>query len=182
MTITVLAGDWPAGIACAVTGTSIQMGALFGPTIGVSEIASVEVVTERDHASILGKIGWGFVGGLVGPLGALAGLIGGGQRHEKIMTLELIDGRRALLRCTEASYQGVLALGFKGREARRNAEWREQWRAVTATEEVISPPRARRLPTDPPRPALERPETTQSASDIAAPDILKNLVLPPARR
>lgn len=119
MTIKVLAGDWTPGTGCSfVHGMfghpdRLRIGFL-GPEFDAGKVAALDTVTDQNKTSILGKAGWGAVGlAVLGPLGMLAGLLGGGNRHEKIVALELTDGRRALLRCDPKSYALMMRLAFK---------------------------------------------------------------------
>lgn len=122
MSIKVLAGDWEPGTACvfeeAIFGKPdrIRMGRVFGDEYGADEIASIDIVTEQNSTSIVAKVGWGFAGSvLLGPLGMFAGLLGGGNRHEKVVAMELVSGKRALLQCDAKNYGQIIRLGFKKR-------------------------------------------------------------------
>ena len=63
------------------------------------DIASVTIVDETNYKAIGAKMGWGVVGGLaLGPIGLLAGLLGAGNnRQKKLATIELTDGRKAMV-------------------------------------------------------------------------------------
>jgi hypothetical protein len=119
MAIKVLAGDWAPGTGCKFEPKlfgkpdRLRIG-FFGPEFDASQVASIEIVTDQNKTSILAKAGWGLVGGIaLGPLGMLAGLIGGGSKNEKIVALELADGRRALLQCDAKDYAHIMRLAFK---------------------------------------------------------------------
>ncbi len=77
------------------------------------DLLSVDLVTEENKTSIMGKVGWGAVGGLaLGPLGLLAGVLGGGNRSKKVVAVALKDGRKALISGKPKDIQELLALGF----------------------------------------------------------------------
>ncbi|WHA40148.1 hypothetical protein [Agrobacterium larrymoorei] len=120
MGIKVLAGDWEPGTVCvfeaAIFGKPdrIRMARVFGPAYPANEVVSIDIVTEQNSTSILKKAGWGFVGSVaLGPLGLLAGVLGGGNRHEKIVAIEFTDGKRALLQCDTKSYGEMMRLTFR---------------------------------------------------------------------
>jgi hypothetical protein len=120
MSIKVLAGDWEPGTVCVFEGAlfgrpdRIRMGRIFGAEYSAEEVASIELITEQNSTSILGKAGWGFLGSVaLGPLGMFAGLLGGGNRHDKIVAFELTNGKRALLQCDTKSYGEIMRLVFK---------------------------------------------------------------------
>lgn len=122
MGIKVLAGDWEPGTVCifepAFFGKPdrIRMARVFGPEYPADEVVSIEIVTEQNSTSILKKAGWGFIGSAVlGPVGLLAGVLGGGNRHEKIVAIEFTDGKRALLQCDAKSYGDMMRLSFRKR-------------------------------------------------------------------
>ena len=78
-------------------------------------IVSVEQVDKNNHTSILGKAGWGAVGAVaLGPLGLIAGALGGGNRSTTIVAIEFVDGKRALLQGKSKEMTQVIALGFGG--------------------------------------------------------------------
>lgn len=97
----VLAGDFKKGCDVRFAGErlQIQKGIFSFLYIDLADIASFDVVTEDNRMSILGKVGWGAVGAVaLGPLGLLAGVIGGGNRRDRVMAIETRDGRRLLLK------------------------------------------------------------------------------------
>lgn len=96
-----IAGDLKAGTDVRFAGgrLQIQKGMFSFERVQLEDVASFEVVTEENKASILGKVGWGAVGALaLGPLGLLAGVLGGGNRRDRVMAVEFRDGRRILLK------------------------------------------------------------------------------------
>lgn len=72
-------------------------------------IISVEVLTEESKTSIMGKAGWGALGAIaLGPLGLLAGVLGGGRSKEICVACELDDGRKIIATASASEYQGLL--------------------------------------------------------------------------
>lgn len=123
MGIKVLAGDWAPGTVCifepAFFGkpNRIRMARVFGPEYSDTEVVSIDLLTQQNSTSVFKKAGWGAVGGLaLGPLGMFAGLLGGGNRHEKIVAIEFTDGKRALLQVDTKSYAEIMRLAFKPRK------------------------------------------------------------------
>ncbi|MGO1163287.1 hypothetical protein ACTOV4_15235 [Brucella sp. C7-11G] len=123
MGIKVLAGDWAPGTVCVFEPAffgkpnRIRMARVFGPEYSDSEVVSIDLLTEQNSTSVFKKAGWGAVGGLaLGPLGMFAGLLGGGNRHEKIVAIEFTDGKRALLQVDTKSYAEIMRLAFKPRK------------------------------------------------------------------
>lgn len=122
MGIKILAGDWDPGTVCffepAFFGKPdrIRIARVFGPEYPADEVVSIEIVTEQNCTSILKKVGWGLVGSAVlGPVGLLAGVLGGGNRNEKVVAIEFADGKRALLQCDAKSYDNMMRLSFRKR-------------------------------------------------------------------
>ena len=117
----VLAGDWKAGpVGISTTFTGSKMKRLFLPKgwfrydrIKPKHIASVEIVTQENQTSIVGKLGWGVGGALtLGPVGLLAGVLGGGNKNVMIVAMKLHDGRSALISGPSKEVQLLLAAGF----------------------------------------------------------------------
>jgi len=122
MGIKVMAGDWEPGTVCVFEPAffgkpdRIRMARVFGPEYPADEVVSIEIVTEQNSTSILKKAGWGLIGSAVlGPIGLLAGVLGGGNRHEKVVAIEFADGKRALLQCDAKSYGDMMRLLFRKR-------------------------------------------------------------------
>lgn len=96
-----IAGDLKAGtdVRFAAGKLQIQNGIFSYERVALEDVSSFQVVTEENKASILGKVGWGAVGAIaLGPLGLLAGVLGGGNRRDRVMAVEFRDGRRVLLK------------------------------------------------------------------------------------
>lgn len=82
---------------------------LFGKneTVKLSEeIASVEIVTEENKTSFVGKAGLGLVGAVaLGPLGAIAGILAGGNSKEVCFMCTLKDGKKFMAIADNKTYQ-----------------------------------------------------------------------------
>ena len=86
----------------------------------LSEIQSLDVVTEDNRASIAGKVGWGVAGAVVlGPVGMLAGVLGGGIRKVRIISVLFADGRKVLLKGTADDLELLVAANFGGSTGRQ---------------------------------------------------------------
>ncbi|TCL91850.1 hypothetical protein C8J38_105153 [Rhizobium sp. PP-WC-2G-219] len=151
MGIKVMAGDWGPGTVCifepAFFGKPdrIRMARVFGPEYAADEVVSIDIVTEQNGTSILKKAGWGLIGSAVlGPVGLLAGVLGGGNRHEKIVAIEFRDGKRALLQCDAKSYGNIMRLAFKKRPAEPTNTDRSLPLAETFRRDPAFAPQARR--------------------------------------
>jgi hypothetical protein len=130
MKITVIAGDWPSGtfVTYAHGFFGKPSSLVIGWSVGrfyAEHIASATLVTEQNSTSVLGKVGWGAVGGLaLGPLGLLAGALGGGNRQHSIVALELVDGRKALLKCDAEGFAAVMKASHRpAPPVQEDTEW-----------------------------------------------------------
>ena len=105
----VVAGDWKEGFivyknSYGGLGSPIAMvmpKGWKGEAVPFSELTKIEPITEENHTSILGKLVWGAAGSLaLGPLGLLAGVIGGGNSKQQLVVLNFRDGRSAMVKLT----------------------------------------------------------------------------------
>jgi len=81
--------------------------------IRMDQIENLEVVTEENKTSVLGKAAWGAAGGLLlGGVGLLAGVLGGGNSKQLLLAVEFKDGRKTLLECTSKEYKEIFATQF----------------------------------------------------------------------
>lgn len=79
----------------------------------VSEIASLQVVGQVSGKSFGGAAAAGIVGGLLlGGVGAVAGVLAGGNKNAVTFELTLRDGRRLLGSATPAAFQDIQAAAF----------------------------------------------------------------------
>ena len=120
--LTVLAGDFKEG-AFARLGKNFSGSKVLNITLPISTfkdekvpldmIASVDLLTEENKSSILGKVGWGAAGALIlGPLGLLAGVLGGGNRADKVVVVSLKDGRKVILQGSLKETTQLLAIAM----------------------------------------------------------------------
>lgn len=75
---------------------SISNGSLFidNKTLDFNDVSTIEFATESNTKKARGAIGLGAVGGLTfGPVGAIAGLLLGGNKKETNFVVELKDGK-----------------------------------------------------------------------------------------
>lgn len=99
------AGDWkpgPAGVGKTMGGRLKRLvmskGMFRHERIKPNQIETVEIVTQGNETSVLGKVAWGAAGAVtLGGLGLLAGVIGGGNKSVMTVILRLKDGRSALI-------------------------------------------------------------------------------------
>ena len=116
--IKVLGGDIPSGKWLFLNGIMINGGVTI--TLPIS-VKTVELQTEEKLKKLSGSAGWGFtgaiIGGLAGPLGALAGLAGGvmagGNKTEICFACELTNGQKFLAIADAKTYQIILGYTFK---------------------------------------------------------------------
>jgi hypothetical protein len=108
--VKVLGGDIQAGE------WEYNMGALWSAFDQVNlmgEIKSIQLQTEESVKRLPETAAWGLAGGLVfGPLGALAGVVLGGNRKNVCALCELKDGRKFLATMDQKVYQDMLAMSM----------------------------------------------------------------------
>lgn len=64
----------------------------------VADIAQVDIITQENSTSVLGKAAWATAGALaLGPAGLLAGAIGGGNTNKTQALVTFTDGKSVLL-------------------------------------------------------------------------------------
>lgn len=117
----ILGGDWPAGhpavikkgFGFKIEGLLLFRGAFSKDLIPLDRIESAELVTQENQTSVIGKMGWGAVGAVaLGPLGLLAGVLGGGNRSMMVMAIKFKDGRKVLLQGKSKDMQVLLGSVF----------------------------------------------------------------------
>lgn len=110
----VLAGDWREGCEAKIMFKQIVFqNSLLGESVFLNQIEQFDIITENNHASIPAKLGWGAAGAVVlGPIGLLAGVLGGGNKRERIMSIKFKDGRKVLLRGDAKDAEKLAAATF----------------------------------------------------------------------
>ena len=116
-----IAGDFPPGTKANETfGSLILMFPRKGFHLSAEllvvngRVRNITLITEENKYKITGAIGWGAVGlVLLGPIGAIAGLFGGGRRAEVGFLCELMDGRRFMATASTKTYQALFAETLK---------------------------------------------------------------------
>lgn len=115
-TINVLAGDIQKGKwnFSAFLGTT-TMNKTFGENIslGKANIKSVEMMDEEKRKKLAGTAGWGLVGALaLGPVGAIGGMLLGGNKKEIVFTCELQDGRKFMASTDSKTWIKIQSANF----------------------------------------------------------------------
>jgi hypothetical protein len=115
-TIKVLAGDISKG-SWDFTGmfrTAIMTKGLFGETIDFAkETENIEQLNEEKVKKLIGTAGWGLAGAaLLGPLGAIGGMLLGGNKKEVTFSCYLKDGRKFMATTDGKTWQKILAARF----------------------------------------------------------------------
>ena len=119
--IKVLGGDWkessPVAIRRSLTGKFdaliITKGLFQTDKVKRDDLLSADIVTAENQTSIAGKLGWGAVGGVaLGPLGLLAGVLGGGNKQTMVVAVALKDGRKVLLQGKSKELLPLLGAAF----------------------------------------------------------------------
>ena len=118
----VLAGDWmqdsPVKIKRTITGKPRAMVLMEGhftyDKIPMKQIRNVEVVTEENKTSILGRAAWGVAGAsMVRDFDLLAGGPSSGASKRMTFSIEFRDGRQALLQCKAKEFREIYAAQFR---------------------------------------------------------------------
>ena len=85
-----------------------------GECVLASKILSIETASEDSVKKVGGSLGWGVVGAaLIGPVGAIAGIILGGNKKDVTFVVEFEDGRKLMGTSDSKSYQKVIAAKMK---------------------------------------------------------------------
>lgn len=109
----VLGGDYPKGYIIRDDWGTLKVGftTIGGDTL---DIESVELVTEENKKKFMGSAGWGVIGGLaLGPVGALAGILVGGNKKEVCFAVTCKNGNKFLAKADPKLYQQFVAASFK---------------------------------------------------------------------
>ena len=79
-----------------------------------TDVASVELVDEEKVKKLAGTAGWGLAGAaLLGPLGAIGGMLIGGNKREIAFICYLKDGRKFMATTDGDTWKKILAATFK---------------------------------------------------------------------
>lgn len=117
----VLGGDWEekhaASIRKSFTGKFdtlvITRGFMKNDKFKKEDILSADIVTEENQKSIAGKLGWGAAGAIaLGPLGLLAGVLGGGNKNVLVVAVAFQDGRKILLQGKSKELMPLVGAAF----------------------------------------------------------------------
>jgi hypothetical protein len=123
-TITVHGGSFPSGVGAFEAGSlrlKTEAHRVLDERIPLELVDSVQAATQENMKRMAGSVGWGIVGGLaLGPVGALAGVLAGGNKKEITFLCFFRDGRQ-FVGITDASTYAALA-GAVATEQSRRAE------------------------------------------------------------
>lgn len=87
----------------------IDSGFQYIPLAG--NIASIQPVTEENKKSFIGKAGWGLVGGLaLGGVGAIAGLLAGGNKKEIVIAITMKSGENIMATVDQDTFKWLLGI------------------------------------------------------------------------
>ena len=85
-----------------------------GETINLEiDLESVEMLDEEKVKKLLGTAGWGVAGAvLLGPLGAIGGILLGGNKKEVAFAAYLKDGRKFMATTDGGTWKKLMAITF----------------------------------------------------------------------
>lgn len=85
-----------------------------GECVLANQILSIEIASEESVKKVGGALGWGVVGAtLMGPVGAIAGVLLGGNKKDVTFVVEFVDGRKLMGEVDSKSYQKIIASKMK---------------------------------------------------------------------
>ena len=86
---------------------------LFRERVKFTSIEAIEEASDESVKRLGGTVGWGVAGAtLLGPVGLLAGLLGGGKGTDVTFVCKLRDGRKFLATAKAKDYKKILAGAF----------------------------------------------------------------------
>jgi hypothetical protein len=111
--VKVIGGDVPEGE------WEYKMGILWGAFEQIdmsSQLKSVIPQTEESVKKLPEMVGWGLAGAVIlGPLGAVAGAMMGGNRKQMCALIELHDDRKFIATMDSKIYQELLAIAIRSK-------------------------------------------------------------------
>jgi hypothetical protein len=111
--VKVIGGDVPEGE------WEYKMGILWGAFEQIemsSQLKSVTPQTEESVKKLPEMVGWGLAGAVIlGPLGAVAGAMMGGNRKQMCALIELHDNRKFIATMDSKIYQELLAIAIRSK-------------------------------------------------------------------
>jgi len=120
--IKVLAGDLDNGSweYSSMFGTSVMSRASTAKSIWkgerynlITDVANIEQLTEEKVKKLAGTALWGVAGAaLLGPIGAIGGMMLGGNKTEIAFTCNLKDGRKFMATTDSKTWQKIMASRF----------------------------------------------------------------------
>lgn len=116
--IKIHAGDFPKGTANLMLGIISfpwQPGDGFstGKTVPLSDLEQVDIASEESVKRVGGTVGWGVAGAVIlGPVGLLAGLLGGGRGTDVTFVARFRDGKKMLASTDSKTYRKLAAAVF----------------------------------------------------------------------
>lgn len=114
----IIAGDFPekSFIISVFGNISIQCSTIKNPSFKydiTKSIKNIEIITEETKKKFLGAAGWGTVGAIaLGPLGAIAGILVGGNKKEILIACELKNGKKFIATVDNKLYKNMLKVSY----------------------------------------------------------------------
>jgi len=114
-TINVLAGNIQTGKWNYVGFGCVLMKYGFGEEINLGKlnVKNIEMIDEEKRKKLAGTAGWGLVGAVaLGPLGAIGGMLLGGNKKQVVFACELQDGRKFMATTDSKTWLKIQAANF----------------------------------------------------------------------
>lgn len=112
----ILAGDFVKGGNAQFVANTFTMpvpGKFMREDIKADQVEALEVATEESVKKMGGAIGWGLVGGLaLGGVGAVAGLLAGGNKSSVTFICRFKDGRKLMAKADAKVFEKIRAACF----------------------------------------------------------------------
>jgi hypothetical protein len=108
----ILGGDFKPGEA-SITFGALSLICKDGTKHSYSSVTDLQPFTSASKSSIFAKAGWGLAGALaLGPIGALAGVLGGGSGSIHTIFLTFSTGKSAVVSCSDRELQKLMKMRF----------------------------------------------------------------------